>query len=112
MNRVGLSINDIQLEVIIDNNIGWNAIAFISRDSIPCNHFLPEFKLFAQALKKTVFCGVLDVDENPTITQRCAVTAVPTTLLFRDGKELARYEGPYAYEAILERARRVMASKK
>lgn len=112
MKRVGLSINDIHLEEIIKDNIGWNAIAFLAPDSIPCKHFLPEFKMFANIVKKTVFCGVLDVEENPTITQKCGVIAVPTTLLFRDGKELARYEGPYSCEAILERARSVMASKK
>jgi hypothetical protein len=36
----------------------------------------------------------IDVTENPTITDELGVQAGPTLLVFRDGEEIARYEGP------------------
>ena len=52
-----------------------------------------------------------DVTENPTITDELGVQAVPTLLVFRDGEEIARYEGPYSREALNERLTNLMAGK-
>ena len=53
----------------------------------------------------------IDVTENPTITDELGVQAVPTLLVFRDGEEVARYEGPYSREALNERLTNLMAGK-
>jgi len=53
----------------------------------------------------------IDVTENPTVTDELGVQAVPTLLVFRDGEEIARYEGPYSREALNERLTNLMAGK-
>lgn len=100
--------NDQVLEEILVRGKGWLAVAFLSRMSIPCDHFLPEFLKLSEALDGKVRCVRIDVDENPSITEQLGVTAVPTTLLFEKGNERARYEGPYSSEALAERFARTM----
>jgi thioredoxin-like negative regulator of GroEL len=86
---------------------GWIAVLFWTYQSIPCRHFKPEFQKFSDKTT-TVFCAMLLVDEHPTILSELGVTVVPTTLLFKDGHEWARYEGPYTAEALSERVSQVM----
>jgi len=105
-------INDRQLREILRQSLDWSAIAFVSYGSIPCDNFRPEFEALAETFMTNVFCGWLDVDENPTITEKLKVQAVPTTVLYKNGQELARYEGPYSREALDERVRAVMSPKK
>jgi thioredoxin-like negative regulator of GroEL len=104
-------VNDTQLEELLIEEKGWVAIAFLDRSSIPCDHFWPEFKLYAKHAKK-VRCVRLDVSENPTLTAQLGVTAVPTTLLFKDSDEVARYEGPYSHEALQDRIGTVISKGK
>ena len=53
-------------------------------------------------------CLRVDVDENPTITEDLLVKSVPTTLVFFDGDEIARFEGPYSREALEDRIGKLM----
>lgn len=100
--------NDQVLEELLISGKSWLAVAFFCRSSIPCDHFMPEFKKLAEVLDSKVRCVRIDVDENPTITDQLKVTAVPTTLLFEKGTEKARYEGPYSSEALAQRFANVM----
>lgn len=100
--------NDQVLEELLIRSKGWMAVAFFSRCSIPCDHFMPEFKKLAEALDGKVRFVKIDVDENPTITDQLKVVAVPTTILFEKGNEKAKYEGPYSSEALAERFAGVM----
>ena len=40
--------------------------------------------------------GKLEVDGNPATRDQYQVQGIPTLILFRDGKELARHEGAIA----------------
>ena len=95
-------IADIELEAILSRDRGWAAICFSGFCSIPCEHFRAEFEAFAREMQ-SVTCVEVVVEENPTITDKCGVTAVPTTLIMNGRQEVARYEGPYSREALLER---------
>ena len=95
-------IGDIGVRELIQKDRGYSAVLFFDYHSIPCDHFRPEFQVFAKEMRM-VFCAELVCDENPTITDELGVSAVPTTLLFKGGKELGRWEGPYSYEALKER---------
>lgn len=107
MKTCAKGINDTELEEILAKGKSWNAVVFLQTSSIPCEHFKPEFDAFSVA-RKDIFCGRLDVDENPSITDTCKVTAVPTVVLFWKGKEVGRWEGPYSHEALLQRVWEVM----
>jgi thioredoxin-like negative regulator of GroEL len=96
-------IADIELRELVEKDRGYSAVLFFDYLSISCDHFRPEFQAFAREMR-LIFCGELVCDENPTITGEMGVSAIPTTLLFKAGKELGRWEGPYSREALKERA--------
>ncbi|RLE58065.1 MAG: thiol reductase thioredoxin, partial [Thermoprotei archaeon] len=48
---------------------------------------------------KVVF-GKINVDENPDITARFGVMGIPTIIIFKDGKEVARLVGAHPQELI------------
>ena len=104
--KMVFQIHDIELIEILDKKLqrrqDWCAVAFLAAGSIPCVSFAAEFEIFAQQTK-AVYCAEISVDENPNITAKCGVLAVPTTLILHAGVEKARYEGPYSARALLER---------
>jgi thioredoxin 1 len=104
-------VNDTQLEQLLIEEPGWIVVALLDRGSIPCDHFWPEFKQYASNVKGKVRVLRLDVSENPTITEQLSVKVVPTTLVFHDGDEMARYEGPYSHESLQDRIGTVMGRK-
>jgi thioredoxin 1 len=106
-------LNDQLLEGRILESEGLVAVAFLDFCSIPCDHFRPELVAVSEMLdsKSKIEFYRIDVTENPTITDELGVQAVPTLLVFRDGEEVARYEGPYSREALSERLTALMAGK-
>lgn len=50
------------------------------------------FRAAAEQLHEVQFASV-DVDANPQATRANAIRSVPTVVLYRSGKELARYPG-------------------
>lgn len=105
-------VNDIQLEEILLEAEGWVIVAFLDRQSIPCEHFWPEYRRFADSIEGKTRTLRIDVCENPLIVDQLKVIAVPTTLIFRDSAEEARYEGPYSFEALTERVAKIMSREK
>jgi len=104
-------LNDQGLEERILESEGLVAVAFLDFCSIPCDHFRPELSAVSDMLDGKIEFFRIDVTENPTITDELGVQAVPTLLVFRDGEEVARYEGPYSREALNERLTNLMAGK-
>lgn len=88
------------------------AVAFLDYDSVPCDHFRPELDAVSEQLEEKVVFYKIDVTENPSITEELGVEAVPTLLIFREGKEIARYEGPYSREALGDRISQLLAGNK
>lgn len=58
----------------------------------PCKMISPMVEKFAVEYSQAAFFK-LDVDEVGTIAQKHDVTAMPTFLYFKDGKEIARVVG-------------------
>ena len=95
--------NDIDAEVLIASRVGVTVISFLRYDVIACDHFKPELKVFAdKAANRVVVCWV-NAEESPTLVEELNIKSVPTTLVFKDGDEVARFEGPYSREALAER---------
>ena len=104
-------LNDHGLEERVLEANGLVGVAFLDYGSIPCDHFRPELEGVAEMLQGKVEFYRIDVTENPSITEELGVQAVPTLLVFRDGDEIARYEGPYSREALNERISALLAGK-
>jgi len=105
-------LNDHGLEERVLESEGMVAVGFLDFCSIPCEHFRPELDAVADMLEGKLEFYKIDVTENPSITEELGVQAVPTLLIFRDGEEIARYEGPYSREALNERITVLMAGKR
>lgn len=87
---------------------GYVGVAFLDHFSIPCDHFRPELEALADQLTEKVRFFQVDASESPSLVEYVQVEAVPTLILYRDGEEAARYEGPYSREALQERILSVM----
>lgn len=59
----------------------------------PCRTMAPEFSKAALELKTDVRFAKVNTDDNPKATQRYNVRGIPTILLFKGGKEIARQSG-------------------
>lgn len=59
----------------------------------PCKLAAPVLDELAETYEDKVIILKLDVDKNPNATARHGVMSIPTTVLFKDGKEIGRQVG-------------------
>jgi thioredoxin-like negative regulator of GroEL len=106
------TVNDQDLDRAVVAAKGFLVVAFLSPDSIPSRHYVPEFEAVAEAFARRVAFLRIDALENPTAADDYGIEAVPTTVVFRDGEEVKRYEGPYNRVAIAGRLREILLVKR
>jgi thioredoxin 2 len=59
----------------------------------PCQMMAPQYKEAAAELEPHVRLAKLDTEVAPQIAQRFAIRSIPTLILFKDGREVARQSG-------------------
>src|SRR5580765_3484616 len=59
----------------------------------PCKAMAPALEQVAAELQGKVKVAKLDVDQNPAVTQKYAIQAMPTLLILRGGKKVAERVG-------------------
>ena len=59
----------------------------------PCKAMAPHFAKAAQAHAGKVLFAKLDTDSAPKTAKRLGIQSIPTLILFRKGKEVARHSG-------------------
>jgi len=59
----------------------------------PCKMMAPVLERTAQQRATTLQVGKLNTDEQRDLAGRFNIRSIPTLILFRDGKELARQSG-------------------
>ncbi len=59
----------------------------------PCKMMAPEFRKAAQMLEPQVRFGKLDTEAAPQQAQALGIRSIPTMILFRNGREVARQSG-------------------
>ncbi len=67
---------------------------------MPCKIIAPAIEELAQELKGKVRVFKSNVDENTEIATQLSIMNIPTLLLFKEGKEVARIIGVNSKEAI------------
>jgi len=72
----------------------------------PCKMAEPVLEELSQAYKGKVEVAKLNVDESQSTTQKYQVMSIPTTILFKGGKELGRqvgFAGKQAFEELMKK---------
>ena len=59
----------------------------------PCRMMAPFFEQAAAELEPRVRFAKVNTDENPMLAQRYAISSIPTTAVFQNGREVARQPG-------------------
>jgi len=59
----------------------------------PCKLAEPVLEELSEEYKDKVLVAKLDVDQNPTQSQKYGVMSIPTTILFKNGQEIGRQSG-------------------
>jgi thioredoxin 1 len=104
------SVNGVGLEEAILNGSLPVVVAFLSKFSVPCRHFLPEICAVAECVSGAVFIRI-DVDEEPSITEFHKILYTPTTALYSDGQAIETWEGPYSRESLKTRLETALAAR-
>lgn len=82
---------------------GLVLLDFFQDACAPCHALEPRLEAFARCYRGELRVLQVDIDENSETPHRFDVMSIPTLILFRDGKELARLDG-LIREDDLERA--------
>jgi len=72
----------------------------------PCKMAEPVLEELSETYKDKVLIAKLDVDASPASSQKYRVMSIPTTILFKNGKELARqvgFAGKQAFEDVVKK---------
>ena len=75
----------------------------------PCRMMAPVFEEAARALEPEMRLGKLDTEAEPTVAARYRVQSIPSLILFRKGREVARTAGAMPLQALLGWVRSVAA---
>ena len=59
----------------------------------PCKAMAPALEAVAKEMKGKVKIAKIDVDQNPGVTQQYHIQAMPTLMIFKDGKVAAQRVG-------------------
>jgi thioredoxin 1 len=72
----------------------------------PCKLAEPVLEELSEQYKDKVLIAKVDVDQNPINSQKYGVMSIPTTILFKDGREIGRnvgFSGKEAFEELIKK---------
>ncbi|MBF7729874.1 thioredoxin TrxC [Pseudomonas sp. N040] len=67
----------------------------------PCRAFAPTFAQAARQLRGRCRLGKLDSEANPQLSTQLGIRSIPSLILFRQGREVARQSGALALPQLL-----------
>lgn len=59
----------------------------------PCRQFAPIFSQMAKELEPRVHLAKIDTEAQPELAGRFGIRSIPTLIIFKQGKEIARMSG-------------------
>ena len=77
----------------------------------PCRQMAPAFEAAARELEPGFRLGKLDTESEQAIAGRFGIRSIPTMILFRKGREVARQSGAMPLQAIVSWARQSAANR-
>jgi thioredoxin 1 len=80
-------------EVVDAIGDGVVMLDFFQASCPPCHALEPRLEAFARRHHGELEVLQIDIDENAATPGRFGIMSIPTLILFRDGRELARLDG-------------------
>jgi thioredoxin 1 len=74
----------------------------------PCRMIAPAIEELAKEFAGKIVFGKLNVDENPRISNAFRISAIPTLLVFKNGKLLDKLVGAYPKAALAGKIRKYL----
>lgn len=75
----------------------------------PCRSFAPVFEQAAAQLEPRARLAKVDTEAEPELAQRFGIRSIPTLVVFRQGREVARISGALPPAQFLQWARQAIA---
>ncbi len=75
----------------------------------PCRQMAPVFEAAAAELEPQIRLGKLDTEAEPAIAARYGIRSIPSLILFRKGREVARTAGAMPLQALVGWTRSAIA---
>ncbi|HOT06042.1 MAG: Thioredoxin [Methanosaeta sp. PtaB.Bin039] len=74
----------------------------------PCRSIAPVIEDMARELKGKAVFGKLNVDKNPLTSRKYGITAIPTLLVFQNGRAVDRLVGAYPKASLMSQLKRFL----
>ncbi len=94
-------VNDQEFEGKVLNAETPVLVDFWAEWCVPCHMVSPVVEEIGQEKGEKLRVAKLNIDENPEATRRYGVMSIPSLILFKDGREVARVVGAKPKNAIL-----------
>ena len=98
-----LKLTDDDFEAMVENFSGVALVDFWAEWCGPCLVFAPVLEEIAAEYKDKASVAKLNVDMGRATAAKYEIRAIPTTIIFRDGKEVDRFVGITKKETLKER---------
>ena len=86
-------VSDADFEKVVLGSSEPVVVDFFAEWCGPCKAMAPALEQVAADMKGKVKVAKLDVDQNPEVTQKYTIQAMPTLMIFKDGKKVAERVG-------------------
>jgi thioredoxin 1 len=95
------AVNDADFQGLVLDSPTPVLVDFWAEWCVPCHMVSPVVEEIGTDKGEDLKIAKLNIDENPEATRTYAVMSIPSLILFKDGKEVARIIGAKPKDAIL-----------
>ncbi len=96
------SVSDSTFDEMVLKSAEPVVVDFFAEWCGPCKAMAPALDQIAAEMQGKVKVVKVDVDQNPGITAKYAIRAMPTLMIFKDGKVAAQHVGALVQKKKLE----------
>ncbi len=94
-----VELNEGNFQTFIKNNTAPLVVDFWAPWCMPCRMMAPQFEQAAQAMPEVIFAKI-NTQDFPGASSAYTVRGIPTLIVFKAGKELARMSGAISAQEI------------